>query len=170
MFEKPRPRIPASGFITNRWASAGLRSRGGGTCFVATSSFRSALASASGSFDRNAPDSSAWYSRLRETAIWITAAEIGARTQAMSATSPPLFRSLPNHMAIRARKTIAAPIVAAIEDTRMSRFFTWDISWARTARSSRSSRIARMPFVTATFALFGFRPVANAFGCCISET
>ena len=30
--------------------------------------------------------------------------------------------------------------------------------------------ICRMPFVTATFALDGFRPVANAFGCIMSDT
>ena len=62
------------------------------------------------------------------------------------------------------------PMAAAMEEMRMSRFVTWDSSWARTPRSSRSSRICRMPCVTATDACSGLRPVANALGCCISET
>ena len=52
----------------------------------------------------------------------------------------------------------------------MSRFFTWDSSWARTAAELALVQDRRMPFVTATFALCGFRPVANAFGCAISQT
>ena len=75
----------------------------------------SALASASGSRDRNAPDSSAWYSRERETAIWIINAAIGASTHATSATKPPeLLSSPPNQNAIRARNVIAAPIVTGL--------------------------------------------------------
>ena len=62
------------------------------------------------------------------------------------------------------------PIAAAIEEIRMSRLATWESSCASTPRSSRSSRICRMPRVTATDACSGFRPVANAFGCIISET
>src|SRR5919204_560852 len=61
----------------NRCASAGLTVAGTGTCFADASSFRRALASASGSRDRIAPDSSAWYSRERLTAIWMIAAAVG---------------------------------------------------------------------------------------------
>ena len=59
---------------------------------------------------------------------------------------------------------------AAIEPIRMSRFVTWDSSWASTPLSSRSSMICRMPLVTDTAAWCGFRPVAKAFGCVMSLT
>ena len=64
---------PLNGFMMNRWASLGASVAGGGICCAADSSLRRALASASGSWDRYAPDSSAWYSRERDTAIWIGA-------------------------------------------------------------------------------------------------
>ena len=78
--------------------------------------------------------------------------------------------SLPNQNANRARNVMDIPIAAAIEEIRMSWFATWESSCARTPRSSRSSRICRMPFVTATLAFSGFRPVAKAFGWVMSET
>ena len=83
---------------------------------------------------------------------------------------PPPSSSPPKKNANRARNVMLMPIAAATEETRMSRFATWDSSWARTPRSSRSSRICRMPRVTATAACSGLRPVANAFGCIMSET
>jgi hypothetical protein len=132
-----------------------------------------ALARASGSLDRNAPDSSAWYSRDRVTAIWINSAAIGARIQASSITKmfPPPSSSLPpKKNANRARNVMLMPIAAATDETRMSRLATWESSWARTPRSSRSSRIWRIPWVTATAACSGLRPVAKAFGCIMSET
>jgi hypothetical protein len=51
----PKPPLPLSadiGFMMNMWASAGLTLLGGGTRLVVCSSLRSALASASGSFER----------------------------------------------------------------------------------------------------------------------
>src|SRR2546429_9201855 len=60
---------PLNGFMMNRCASLGANVAGGGICWAADSSFRRALASASGSWERYAPDSSAWYSRERDTAI-----------------------------------------------------------------------------------------------------
>jgi hypothetical protein len=76
----------------------------------------------------------------------------------------------PNHRANRARNVMLIPMAAAIEPIRMSRLATCESSCASTARSSRSSRISRIPRVTATTACSGLRPVANAFGCIISET
>ena len=54
---------------------------------------------------------------------------------------------------------------AATEPMRMSRLRTWASSWARTPRSSSQSQICKMPWVTATAACSGLRPVANALGC-----
>ncbi len=56
-------------------------------------------------------------------------------------------------------------MAAATEPMRMSRLPTWLISWARTPRSSFQSRMRRMPWVTATAAWSGLRPVAKALGC-----
>jgi hypothetical protein len=133
------------------------------------------LASASGSCESNAPDSSAWYSRERDTAIWMIAAAMGARSQAKSSPNSPNGLPLrssppPKNSAKRARNVMLIPMPAATEEIRMSRLATREISWARTPRSSRSSKSCRMPRVTETAACSGFRPVANALGCCISET
>ena len=54
---------------------------------------------------------------------------------------------------------------AATDVMRMSRLPTWLISWASTPRSSSQSSTWRMPWVTATAACSGLRPVANALGC-----
>ena len=135
---------------------------------------RSALASASGSCDRYAPDSSAWYSRERDTAIWMTAAASGARIHAMRNAKGPnaLSRSSlpPKKNANLAMNVMAMPMPAAIEPMRMSWFATCDSSWASTPRSSRSSQIWRIPFVAHTAAWCSLRPVAKAFGCAMSET
>ena len=45
-----------------------------------------------------------------------------------------------------------------------SRFAMCPISWATTPWSSSRSRISRRPVVTATLALLGSRPAANALG------
>ena len=55
-------------------------------------------------------------------------------------------------------------MVAATEEMRMSRLPTWEISWARTPRSSSQVQICRIPWVTATAAWSGLRPVAKALG------
>src|SRR5204862_8167033 len=116
---------PLNGFTMNRCASDGARVAGGGTCAAACSSLRSALARASGSCERYAPDSSAWYSRDRDTAIWINAAAMGARTHAMIRANGPrgLFRSSrlpPKKKANRARKVIDMAMAAAMDPMRMS--------------------------------------------------
>ncbi len=49
-------------------------------------------------------------------------------------------------------------------EMRMSRCFTWPISWASTASSWGRDKVSRMPSVTATTAWSGSRPVANALG------
>ncbi len=56
----------------------------------------------------------------------------------------------------------------AIAITRMSRWMTWLISWARTASISSASSVFRMPLVTATTECFGSRPVASALGTLLS--
>src|SRR3972149_1551700 len=66
------------------------------------------------------------------------------------------------NVAMRATTMIAAAMVAATELIRMSRCLTWASSWAMTPSSSRSSRIWRIPWVTATAACDGLRPVAKA--------
>ena len=60
-----------------------------------------------------------------------------------------------------------APAMVAM---RMSRFWTWDSSWASTPSSCRRSRIRRMPSVTATAACSGLRPVAKALGASVGMT
>ncbi len=158
----------------NRCASAGPTLAGAGIFFEYASSFRSALASASGSCERWAPDSSAWNSRDREMAIWIRPAARGATIHEMRKAKGPneLFRSSlpPKKNANRARNVIDMAIPAATDPIRMSWLVTWESSWERTARSSRSSTIWSRPLVTATAACCGFRPVANAFGWAISLT
>ena len=59
---------------------------------------------------------------------------------------------------------MAMAMVAATEAIRMSRLPTWEISWARTPRSSSQVQICRIPWVTATAAWSGLRPVAKALG------
>ena len=58
-------------------------------------SLRSALARASGSLDSSAPDSSAWYSRERLIASWISPAASGPRISISSSASGLRSRSLP---------------------------------------------------------------------------
>ncbi len=100
------------------------------------------------------------------------AAAIGAISHASSRNSgfTPSSSPPPKNSANWAMKLIEVPMPAAIDEIKMSRFATCESSWASTPRSSRSSRICRMPFVTATFAFVGLRPVAKAFGCTMSET
>ena len=66
--------------------------------------FRSALARASGSRVSVAPDASAWYSRLRLMASWMTLAASGPRIS-MSSRTPGSAR--PRHRRRRAAGTIA---------------------------------------------------------------
>ena len=106
-------------------------------------------------------------------AIWISMAAIGARISISSAAIglPPSSSSpIGMKMARWATQVITAPMVAATEEIRMSRFCTCDSSWASTPSSSRRSRMGRMPWVTATAACWGLRPVAKALGCGLGET
>ena len=77
--------------------------------------------------ERKAPDSSAWYSRERETAIWMIAAAIGATSHARSRKSgfPPSSSPPPKNSANWAMNEIEVPMPAAIEEIKMSRFATW---------------------------------------------
>ena len=91
----------------NMCASPGCSDRGGGTCRLVCSSFWSALASADGSRDRKAPDSSAWNSRERDTAIWISAGgdrREDPRDEERRCGFPPSSSPPPNQSAIHARK------------------------------------------------------------------
>ena len=57
-----------------------------------------------------------------------------------------------------------AQMVAAMVETRVSRFMTWVSSWAMTPSSSSRDRMRMMPVVAATAACCGLRPVAKALG------
>ena len=59
---------------------------------------------------------------------------------------------------------MAAPIIAAMVITRMSRLAICAISCASTPRTCSRGRWRSRPSVTATTAFFGPRPVAKAFG------
>ena len=152
------------------WPSAG-----NGSAWVPMSILRRALASASGSWVSAAPDASAWYSRLRLIASWISVAAIGPRISRSSAPRkpPPSSSSeLPSGMnhASCASIVIIPASAPATDEMRMSRLYTWDSSWPMTARSSRGVSICTMPSVTATAACRGLRPVANALGCGVGLT
>ena len=87
----------------------------------------------------------------------------------MSSAPTTLSRS-PNQNAIRAAKVMPIAIAAATEEIRMSRLPTWESSCASTPRNSSLSSTWRMPWVTATAAWCGLRPVAKALGCISGET
>ena len=70
---------------------------------------------------------------------------------------------------MRATNVMPMATAAATEPMRMSRLPMWLISWASTPRSSSQSQTWRMPWVTATAAWLGLRPVANALGCMSGE-
>src|SRR4030095_6186955 len=98
-------------------------------------------------------------------AIWISMAAIGARmTISRAAIGLPPSSSSPmgTKMARWATQVMTAPMVAATEEMRMSRFCTCDSSWASTPSSSRRSRMGRMPWVTATAAASGVRAGGEA--------
>ena len=78
---------------------------------------------------------------------------------------PPPPKSALN-IAMRARNMIAIAMAAATDEIRMSRCRTCEISCASTPRSSSWFTTWSRPWVTATAACSGLRPVANAFGCC----
>ena len=116
---------------------------------------------------RRALYSSAMYSRERLTAICSMKAASGPRIMmamlAMGLERPSSSRA-PKKPAKRDRNMMAWASTAAKLPMRMSRFFTWPSSWARTASSSGRLRMRMMPSVTATTACSGLRPVAKAFG------
>ena len=68
---------------------------------------------------------------------------VRARPPRRRAATPPKIMA---HWAMWASIEIAPARVAAMVEIRVSRFWTWDSSWARTPSSSSSSRIRRMPF------------------------
>ena len=59
---------------------------------------------------------------------------------------------------------MAPASVAAMVMVSVSRFLTWESSWASTPLSSSSLMMRRIPSVTATAACEGLRPVAKALG------
>ena len=136
-----------------------------------TSSFSSARASGSPSSMSRAPVRSASNSRLRVSAICRRPAASGARMARASRAMGllPSSSRLPPKMAAKRAKVAMAVMpmatAAATDPMRMSRLPTWLISWASTPRSSFQSRMRRMPWVTATAAWSGLRPVAKALGC-----
>ena len=142
---------------------------------VAISSLRNAEASASGSCVSIAPSSSASNSRVRDSDNWISIDAIGASrliARRPIIPTPPLSRRFPppKNSSACATVVITPPMAAATDVVRMSRLYTCMSSCPSTPRSSRSFRIARMPSVQHTAALFGLRPVANAFGVNVGAT
>ncbi len=81
-----------------------------------------------------------------------------------------LLRLPPKNNAKFASIEIAPAKVAVMVMISVSRFFTWESSWAMTPATSRSFIICRSPVVAATAALFGPRPVAKALGWGFSIT
>src|ERR1039458_9992317 len=113
------------------------------------------------------------FAGARDAELDHMAANGARKIMAMAALPPPPPRSLrlprmpPKimpHLAIEASQVMAPAKVAAMELMRMSRFRTWPSSWASTPSSSSSLSSPRMPWVTATDAWFGLRPVAKALG------
>ena len=78
---------------------------------------------------------------------------------------PPPPPNIAPHIAIRARNVIPMATAAATELVRMSRFRTWEISWASTPRISSQVRYCMIPLLMQTAAWCGLRPVAKALGC-----
>ena len=173
----PSPEVWFSGLSMNICATARGAWR---VCCVSTWSFRSASARPSPSPVISAADASARYSRRRETASWIRKPATGARISAAmprierhDPEPPPLCRPPPQN-ATRSRtsetRAIRPTSTATRVISRTSRLRTCDISWASTPSSSRSSISCSRPVVTATYACFGLRPAANAFGAGSSIT
>ncbi len=91
------------------------------------------------------------------------AAIVPTKPSGLSSSSPPPNSQL--NWRKLAIAEMAAPIMAATVVTSTSRFLTCASSWASTPRTSSRGRYRSSPSVTATAALLGLRPVANAFGC-----
>ena len=160
---------PLKGLMMNRCAVAGFTSVHGDALGPAFQLRRAPRSARSGLCVYLAEVSSAAYSRVREIAIWISMAAMGARISMIKPAQalPRLSSSSrlpPNQNAMRARKVMAAAMVAATELVRMSRFLTCPSSCATTPSSSESFISRRMPAVNATEACSGFRPVAKALG------
>ena len=117
---------PLKGLMMNMCAVAGEASIG--MRCDQPSSFCSPLIKPSGEPQYLAAVASAANSRVREIAIWISMAAIGARIIINSAptglTDPRHRCAAAMNIAIRATNVIAAAIVAAMELVRMSRFLT----------------------------------------------
>jgi hypothetical protein len=112
-----------------RWLWATSRSSCcSGSAEAPRSIFRRADASASGSWERAAPDASAWNSRLRLTAICTTPAAIGPSSISSRppiALPPPRSSERPPNIdaniAMCARYVITVAMAPATELIRMSR-------------------------------------------------
>ncbi|CAO0826868.1 hypothetical protein SMICM17S_00542 [Streptomyces microflavus] len=109
------------------WLAVSIRGSGGsGSCFVPASSFRRALARASGSPVSCAPEASASYSRERLTASWMTEAASGPRIMIRSMPRMPgpsssLERPMGMSQAKLTRNMTTEARAPATEEMRMSR-------------------------------------------------
>ena len=125
----PRRSRELNGLAIIRWAwSASCGLGGNGAASTPPLILRSADASASGSPDSSAPDSSAWYSRDRETASRITVAAIGPSSETRIRArplGPPPFRfpppKAPANIAMLANPVITEASAPATHEMRMSR-------------------------------------------------
>ncbi len=155
--------------LTNFWSFEAK-----GACEIPDSSLRSALARAKGSLVSLAPSSSASYSRVRLTAIWITEAAKGASNdKAISALGFTLRLSLfpppPKNIKNWAMDVMTPAMAAATDEVRMSRLYTCISSWPSTPRNSRSFSSCKIPSVQHTAEFWGLRPVAKALGEDVGE-
>ena len=120
---------------------------------------------------RRAAVASARYSRWRDTPSCSSTAARGARVNATSDPNRPRglsSGSSPNRnesCRMFAIAEIAPAIVAATEETRMSRFRMCASSCASTPETCSCGRLASKPSVIASAACCGVRPVAKALGC-----
>lgn len=124
---RERPSPGRNGFAIIMWLAVSRRGSGGsGSCLVPASSFRRALARASGSPVSWAPDASASYSRERLIASWITDAAMGPRIMIRSMPRRPgpsssLERPTGISQAKFTRNMITEASAPATDEMRMSR-------------------------------------------------
>ena len=134
--------------------------------FAYLSIFSNADAKAKGFPEISAPVLSAPNSLVLEIAILMIIEATGAAIIAMTITAGCVFLFLlpPPQKTILDINEMAAANIAAMLETKISLFFICDNSCARTPSNSSLFKSFKIPVVTATFAFFGFLPVANAFG------
>jgi hypothetical protein len=134
-------RSPRSGFTIQRCAVAGPA--GSGIRPDATASFSSAAASDPGACESCAPVASAWYSRAREIASWMSVAAIGSDHHDQQPETPPPRRARRTHAAedrgpLRMFASEMTCQRRAMALMSVSRFFTCD-SLGDTPRARRRS-------------------------------